>query len=127
MPTHERTVSPQTEYRRRLAEGELSYQRCAQCGAAVFYPRVVCPSCGSTELRFMASAGLGTVYSTTTVTDREGARVVVLVDLDEGFRMLSTVRGVPAGQVAIGQRVSFKPAEGEDGPLAVFVPAETGR
>jgi uncharacterized protein len=127
MPTRERTVSPQTEYHRRLAEGELSYQRCAQCGAAVFYPRVVCPSCGSTELRFKASAGLGTVYSTTTVTDREGVRVVVLVNLDEGFRMLSTVRGVPAEQVAIGQRVSFEPAEGEDGPLAVFVPAEMGR
>jgi uncharacterized OB-fold protein len=49
------------------------------------------------------SAGAGTVHSVTWNHPREGApRNVALIDLDEGFRMMSTVR---AGTVAIGDRV----------------------
>jgi hypothetical protein len=33
-------------YRRHLESGVLGFQRCAGCGAAVFYPRVLCPLCG---------------------------------------------------------------------------------
>jgi hypothetical protein len=61
----------------------------------VFHPRV-----GPYEWR--VSAGLGTVYATTTVHRRgEEPHDVSLVDLDEGFRMMSTVRG--GGEV--GMRV----------------------
>ena len=49
-------------------------------------------------------------------------RNVVLVDLDEGFRMMSRVEGVPAEEVEIGARVRFEVRPGEeDEPVAVFV------
>jgi uncharacterized OB-fold protein len=117
--------SPAAGYRAGLEAGELRYQRCAACGKAVFYPRVACPACGAQRLDWQASAGLGTVYSTTAVAVRDGEpRNVVLVDLDEGFRMMSRVDGVAATAVAIGLRVRLAVVDGDEGPVAVFRPAE---
>ncbi len=115
--------APATTYRRHLEKGKLGYQRCGGCSAAVFYPRVLCPVCGSGALEWLESAGRGTVYATTAVHSRNrDPRNVVLVDLDEGFRMMSRVEGVPAEEVEIGTRVRFEVRQGEgDEPVAVFV------
>jgi uncharacterized OB-fold protein len=96
--------SPATVFHRELSEGRLMYQRCGGCGAAVFYPRLVCPSCASTDLRWAPSSGAGVLYSATTVRSRSGDYSVALVDLDEGFRMMSRV-DAGGGTVAIGDRV----------------------
>jgi uncharacterized OB-fold protein len=115
--------APALAYRRHLENGKLGYQRCADCSAAVFYPRVLCPVCGSGALEWRESEGRGTVYATTAVHSRDrNLRNVVLVDLDEGFRMMSRVEGVPVEAVEIGARVRFKVRQGEeDEPVAVFV------
>ena len=115
--------APALIYRRHLENGKLGYQRCADCAAAVFYPRVLCPVCGSGTLEWRESAGRGTVYATTAVHSRNrDPRNVVLVDLDEGFRMMSRVEGVPAEEVEVGARVRFEVRQGEeDEPVAVFV------
>ena len=115
--------APTLTYRRHLNNGKLSYQRCADCSAAVFYPRVLCPVCGSGALEWRESVGRGTVYATTAVHSRNrDPRNVVLVDLDEGFRMMSRVEGVPAEEVEVGVRVRFEVRQGEeDEPVAVFV------
>jgi uncharacterized protein len=117
--------APAVNYRRHLEKGKLAYQRCADCSAAVFYPRTLCPVCGSGALEWRESAGRGTVYATTAVHSRNrDPRNVVLVDLDEGFRMMSRVEGVPAEEVEIGARVRFEVRQ-EDGPVAVFVREES--
>ena len=115
--------APAVTYRRHLENGKLGYQRCADCSAAVFYPRVMCPVCGNGALEWRESAGRGTVYATTAVHSRNrDPRNVVLVDLDEGFRMMSRVEGVPAEEVEVGARVRFEARQGEgDEPVAVFV------
>ena len=80
------------------ARGELAYQ-VDGAGRPVFHPRV-----GPYEWRI--SAGLGTVYATTTVHRRgEDPHDVSLIDLDEGFRMMSTVRG--GGEIGMRVRVVF--------------------
>ncbi len=119
----EETAAPAAAYRRHLQNGKLGYQRCADCSAAVFYPRVLCPVCGSGALEWRESAGRGTVYATTAIHSRNrDPRNVVLVDLDEGFRMMSRVEGVPAEEVEVGTRVRFEVRRGEeDEPVAVFV------
>ena len=118
--------APAVTYRRHLENGKLGYQRCADCSAAIFYPRTLCPVCGSGALGWRESTGRGTVYATTAVHGRNRApRNVVLVDLDEGFRMMSRVEGVPAGEVEVGTRVRFEVRQGEeDEPVAVFVREE---
>ena len=115
--------APAAAYRRHLENGKLGYQRCADCSAAVFYPRVLCPACGSGALEWRESAGRGTVYATTALHSRNrDPRNVALVDLDEGFRMMSRVEGVPAENVEVGTRVRFEVRWGaEDEPVAVFV------
>jgi uncharacterized OB-fold protein len=94
-----------------------AYQRCEDCGAAIHPHRVTCPVCGSRRLRDERSAGAGVVYSTTTVHARDGARNVVLVDLDEGFRVMSQIVGMAPEDVAIGMGVQ---ASDDDDGRVVF-------
>jgi hypothetical protein len=69
------------------------------------------------------SAGAGAVYSTTTIRPRGGEpRNLALIELDEGFRMMSRVDGVAPDEVAIGLRVMLDWVDG-DPPLPVFRPA----
>jgi uncharacterized OB-fold protein len=103
--------SPRAHFEAGCARGVLLYQWDAAAGRAVFYPRVL----GGLEWR--ESAGAGTVYAATTIRPRGGPpRGVALIDLDEGFRMMSRVR---ADEVRIGMRVRVAFAEG----VPVFDPS----
>ena len=74
----------------------------------------------------MQPSGLGTVYSVTVVRKRtlEESYNVVLVDLDEGPRMMSRVDGLRLDQVKIGMKVCAQVVRENDQPLVVFVPVE---
>ena len=97
--------APWASFERRRAEGVIPFQYCASCERAVFYPRVLCPHCGSIELEWRDSAGVGVVYSQTFVPAREGGgRHVLLVDFDEGFRVMGSATH-DDGTYAIGSRV----------------------
>ncbi len=45
------------------AAGELRIQRCDDCGRPYFYPRPVCPACGSQNVRWFTASGRATLYS----------------------------------------------------------------
>ena len=123
------TPSPLEQYRAHLTRGELAYQVDEQ-GRALFYPRVMAPAGYTGELRWATSRGIGTVYAATVISPRgEAAYNVVLVDMDEGFRMMSRVESIPAEQVRIGMRVKVRvrPAEGDNGAYPVFDPLEDAR
>lgn len=123
------TVSPLVAWQDHLRAGQLAYQFSPDAGRAVFYPRLVCPFGGKAALEWRISAGLGTVYAISRVHPVKGdAYPVALVDLDEGFRMMSTVDGAEGAPDEIGRRVrvTFRPAApGAAGdtapPLPVFV------
>lgn len=112
------STSPRATYDEGLAAGELRYQTCAACAKVVFYPRVICPGCGGADLEWQRSAGRGVVYSTTTVSQRDNSYNVCLVDLAEGFRMMSTVPA-EAEELRIGDRVEvgFTELSGELAPV----------
>src|SRR5205085_1348377 len=48
----ETAQSPLAIYQAHLDKGELAYQWSPKAGRAVFYPRLVCPYSGSTELEW---------------------------------------------------------------------------
>lgn len=105
----------------------MMFQGCPDCEAVIFYPRSLCPVCGSRALEWRRSAGSGVVYATTTVYRRdEPPYDVSLVELSEGFRMMSRVEGVGAEEVVVGMGVTFGVCEEESGPVAVFRPEERG-
>ena len=117
--------APAEVHRRYLEGGELGFQRCGDCGTAVFYPRVICPVCASASLEWRTSGGRGVIYATTAVYRREAEPYnVALVDLEEGFRMMSRVEGVTAEEVEVGMGVTLRVRREDDGPVAVFVPEE---
>ncbi|HEY8467006.1 MAG TPA: OB-fold domain-containing protein [Solirubrobacterales bacterium] len=120
-----RHLWPEAEYARRIAEGELPYQRCDACGEAVFFPRVVCPHCGSTELEWQQSEGRGTVYSATTIYSRSrDPYTVALVDMAEGFRLMTRIEDAVPGQPPIGEQVRVSPTEIDGKPATTAVLAE---
>ena len=89
-----------------------AYQRCEDCAAAIHPRRIACPACGSRRLAEATSAGRGVVYSTTTVHAREERHNVALVDLTEGFRVMSEVVGVAPEDVRIGMGVRARDDDG---------------
>jgi hypothetical protein len=73
-------------------------------------------------LVWRASAGRGTVYASTVLAPRgEPSYAVVLVDLDEGYRMMSRVE---ESKVAIDDRVAVEVFMTDHEPLPLF--ARTG-
>jgi uncharacterized protein len=122
------TSSPRSIYLEHLSKGELAFQ-VSPDGRAVFFPRVLAPGTGKAPLEWRVSEGVGTVYATTTVFRRgEPPLNVALVDLDEGFRMMSRVEGMEAAEVRIGMRVRAHIGAAADGeePYPVFVPLGDG-
>lgn len=97
--SHSPTARPWTEG---LAQGVVRYQRCAACGRVQSGVRLACSACGADTdaqgepvLRWHDSQGLGTVHASSTVhrapSDEFRALVpyvIVLVDLDEGARVM---------------------------------------
>lgn len=114
-------------------EHRLTYQTCTSCGKVVFYPRAHCPHCGSRKLVWHDSRGEGTVYTYSVVRLNRhpafvalGPYAVALVDLDEGFRMVTNIVGVadPVKDVRIGMRVKVRWEDQESGiSLPMFEPA----
>ena len=109
------------------AEGELRYRKCRACDASIFYPRAICPECGATDPDWAVSKGEGCVYACTTVHRAPPAfadnapYTVLLVDLDEGFRMMGGFIG--DGAIAVGDRVTVTFQDGPDGrPAPYFTP-----
>jgi acetyl-CoA acetyltransferase/uncharacterized OB-fold protein len=117
----------QARHQAELAAGRFVIQRCRSCGEAIYYPREVCPHCGSEDLRFEAPAGTGTVHAATTVrrkTEDGGDYNVALIDLDEGVRLMSRVEGLAPQDVKIGQRVRARVQVKDGKGLVLFDAAD---
>ncbi len=100
-----------------LALGRWKIQSCNQCGNAIFYPRVHCPSCGQEDWKWTTPSGGGTVYSKTTVSrafEQGGDYNVSLIDLDEGVRVMGHITNGDPTAVTIGSRVQAR-VEGSGG------------
>ncbi len=120
-------MSPLATYQAYLEKGFLAYQYSPQAGRAVFFPRLVCPFTGSQELEWRISCGSGVIHAITEISPRAASPYfVALIDMDEGFRLMSNVlRGAVqtgAVQPCIGARVAVRIERMGDGqvPCPVF-------
>lgn len=113
----------QAHHQAELDAGRFLIQHCGGCDRHIYYPREVCPHCGSDALQLVPPRGTGTVYATTTVrrkAEAGGDFNVALIDLDEGVRLMSRVESVAPADVAIGQRVQARVAVNSGVGLVVF-------
>lgn len=92
-----------------VAEGRLLLQRCADCATLRHPPLPMCGRCGSLERDVLESAGRGSVYSWITSqhpSEPDSApRIVALIDLVEGVRLVSNLRHLDAGDIRAGMAV----------------------
>lgn len=114
-------AGPEAMYQVLLDQGVFALPTCVRCDRAHYSPRVLCPHCGSDSIGWRKSLGRGVVYSNSMVTPR-GAEpyAVVLVELDEGPRLMSNLVGMPADQVQIGMRVRVRIQVRNDSAVALF-------
>lgn len=123
------TRGPDRIFQDYLAAGEVRLQRCMHCVGTIFFPRLLCPHCGSSDLDWPIHSGKGIVYSTTVMRRRAesgGDSNIAIIEMEGGARMLSRVEGIDPGKVSIGMGVNAKIATSGDGSkMLVFEPAET--
>jgi uncharacterized protein len=90
--------------------GVLVHPRCASCARRFFTPQICCPQCLSEDWRWTESTGHGVVYSFAVChrAPEPGFSVpyvLAIVDLEEGWSMLSNIVGCAPEEVAIGMAV----------------------
>jgi uncharacterized protein len=114
------------------ARRELALPWCLECGEPFFYPRALCPGCGSRRLEWRRASGRGRLHAfcihhapPLPAFRAEVPFVSALIELDEGPRMLSRLVGVEPDPAAVRCEmplvVDFLAVEGA--LLPVFRPA----
>ncbi|MCW2620965.1 MAG: hypothetical protein JWL64_567 [Frankiales bacterium] len=108
-----------------LTRGELLVPECQVCRKRFFTPEPLCIHCGAGVWTWVESPGVGTVYSVSVVhqgvnDEHELPFALAVVELDDGWTMMTHVLGVEPEAVVIGMRVRFAPTRGRNGMLATF-------
>ncbi|HEV3450020.1 MAG TPA: Zn-ribbon domain-containing OB-fold protein [Acidimicrobiia bacterium] len=110
--------------------GRLLVKRCADCGAAHFYPRPFCPRCWSSAVSWEEASGRAVLYTWSVVhhndlppfSDRL-PYVAAVVDLAEGPRMMTNVVDCDEDQLRVGMPLQVAYREiAEHVTIPVFVP-----
>lgn len=108
------------------ADGTLLLQECADCGTWQFYPRHLCSACWSTSLVWRAASGSARL-ETFSVVSRGAAEfhdvtpyAVVIVRLDEGPTLMSSMFGVAEQHLRVGMPVTVAFARRHGRTLPVF-------
>ncbi|HXJ36824.1 MAG TPA: OB-fold domain-containing protein [Candidatus Eisenbacteria bacterium] len=118
------------EFYAHLAAGELRLQRCDGCGVWRHPPRIMCGRCGSDRWQWVRTSGRGVVFSWTVTHQglvppfmEDVPYAVVVVELEEGPRMVTAVRGVEPPALRLGLPVELRIVRASDAiGLHYFVP-----
>ena len=97
-----------------LKEGKLLLQHCLDCGHVQYYQQSLCRRCGGERLEHRAASGRGKVHSFSVVYRAPGPAfkrdvpyAVLLVDLEEGPRMISSLVGAKPESVTFDMPVQL--------------------
>ena len=96
-----------------VREGRLLIQRCTGCGRLQHPPGPMCPACHGLEWDQLEASGRGRVYSFVVahhppVPPFEYPNAIVLVELEEGTRLVSNLLGVDPAKIEIGMPVEVE-------------------
>ena len=111
-----------------VEQGKIPIQSCNQCGQLFHPPRPMCGECGAMDMGYIASSGKGTIHTFTVMHHPQFPGydfpiLAILVDLEEGTRIVSNLLDCKPEDVRIGMAVQGQVEEGDDGmKLPVFRP-----
>jgi uncharacterized OB-fold protein len=77
------------EYNREFENNAMPYTKCENCGNVYYYPRNLCPVCGSSNIEVKKSSGKGEIYS---YTEFNGG-FFGIISFKEGFRAYMDIQG----------------------------------
>ena len=115
------SMTPDTQFFWDGVKGhQLLIQRCTECGELRHPPRPMCPACNAWSWDTIESSGRGVVFSFVMPHHPEYPwfeypYIVVLVDLEEGVRLVSNLCGIAPDEVSIGMRVEVFYEHFDDG------------
>ena len=110
--------------------GELLFQRCTRCGQSIFPPQAFCPHDLDTALSWERAGGIGIVYSFTIVERPQTPAfdvpyVVGIVELEEGYLMMTNIVDCAPEEVKIGMPVEVRyEAQSDEITLPFFRPRQ---
>jgi uncharacterized protein len=101
--------------------GKLMLPRCADCNKTHWYPRILCPHCHSRNIVWYEASGEGWIHTFAVQHRAMGAWaeevpfVTAYIDLKEGDRMFTVLRGVDGNKpedIKVGApvKIEFEPA-----------------
>lgn len=101
-------------YWRGIQQGKLLLQHCLSCGHVQLYQQAICRECASERLEHRAASGRGKVHSFSVVHRAPGPAfrqdtpyAVLLVELEEGPRMISAFTGDNPASVTFDMAVEL--------------------
>jgi uncharacterized OB-fold protein len=107
--------------------GKLLFQKCQDCGTVRHPPGPMCPRCQSLNSAPHEARGQGTVcawiISKHPTKPDENARIVALIELEDGLRMVSNLQKVDHADVTLGMPVELFFAEVNGAVLPQFRPS----
>ncbi|MCP5181872.1 MAG: Zn-ribbon domain-containing OB-fold protein [Pseudomonadales bacterium] len=124
--SYDKPIPPKGTHTRPFWEGtktgKLMLPRCRDCNRVHWYPRHLCPFCHSRNLEWVQGSGEGTIHTFAVQHlafgpwAKEAPFVTAYIDLKEGDRMLTVLRGVDPNKpesIPVGApvRVEFEQAD----------------
>jgi uncharacterized OB-fold protein len=110
-----------------VVDGRLLARRCARCGRLQHPPSPMCPACGSVDWDVEELSGHGTVHSWIVshhpTQPDDAPRIVALILLEEGLRLVSNLHGVDVDDVTNDMEVEVVFVEVDGVRLPQFRPA----
>lgn len=109
-----------------LRDGKLLIQKCDDCSTHRHPPQPMCEKCQSLNWSSTESSGNGIIHSYTVmhypeIPPFDYPNAIVLVDLEEGVRLVSQLEGVEPDDIKIGSAVTAQPTQVQEGlSLPIF-------
>ena len=119
------TVTPENKtFWDSASQGKFMIKRCGGCKRPHYYPRTMCPHCGSMETHWEESSGRGEIYALSIMRTAEIPYSVGYVTLDEGVQVLTNFVDADMNTLRIGQpvKVTFRQSDG-DVMVPLFCPS----
>jgi uncharacterized OB-fold protein len=114
LPTDEPTRGRETKtFWDAIDDETLMLPRCDNCQHVIWYPRLFCPACHTTDVSWFEASGRGTIHSFTVARQAFGAwrssipYVIAYVELEEGPRVLTNIVDCEVDAVSVGDAVTL--------------------
>ena len=105
-------------------QGRFTVPVCSACGKTHWYPRAICPFCGSDKVALRDASGKGTIYTFSVMRRAKEPYAIGYVTLAEGPTMMTNIVDCDFDAVHIGQPVTVVFKDTDDGPpVPMFEPA----